>query len=78
MVELDNGTVLDLGYGKIEPDEKHNFATFDQAAYTVLVSITERVLLYQKCTSRFNSVSLSPVINNSRQKVVFGDKAQPD
>ena len=36
VAELNDGqTKLDLGYGKIEPDEKHNFATFDQAAYTV-------------------------------------------
>ena len=35
MVELDDGSVLDLGYGKIDPHEKHNFVTFDQAAYTV-------------------------------------------
>ena len=32
------GTTLDLGYGKIEPEEKHNFVTFDQAAYTVRLS----------------------------------------
>ena len=35
LAEISDGTVLDLGYGKIEPEEKHNFATFDQAAYSV-------------------------------------------
>jgi len=33
------GTTLDLGYGKIEPEEKHNFVTFDQAAYTILKQV---------------------------------------
>ena len=28
--------VVDLGFGKIDPDDKHNFCTFDQAAYSVL------------------------------------------
>lgn len=35
VVEI-GGQVLDLGFGKIDPDDKHNFCTFDQAAYSVL------------------------------------------
>ena len=31
--------VLDLGFGKIDPDDKHNFCTFDQAAYSVLQNV---------------------------------------
>ena len=39
LAEISDGTVLDLGYGKIEPEEKHNFATFDQAAYSVTLFV---------------------------------------
>merc|ERR1711935_680973 len=43
MVELDDGSVLDLGYGKIDPHEKHNFVTFDQAAYTIMTTAQESI-----------------------------------
>ena len=39
MVDVENGSVLDLGYGKVDPHEKHNFVTFDQAAYTVSICL---------------------------------------
>ena len=57
MVELDDGSVLDLGYGKIDPHEKHNFVTFDQAAYTVSTVYSTKRSIPE--ISRFFIISLS-------------------
>ena len=36
---LNRLAVRRLGFGKIDPDDKHNFCTFDQAAYSVLQNL---------------------------------------